>query len=360
MRVLNIVSTKSWGGIEQYVYDVCKEGKRRGRPMFVAINSKQTVMIKRYEDVATVIPIDFRNIKILQTLGILIKVIKEKNIKFVNIHTGKIVVLLGVLLKQKLKGNQFKLITFRHNLVANKKDIYHKFFQKRTDAFICVSKRVYNLQFETIEKKYRDKVKLIYNGIDLERFPKVNVKKNVDEFVIGYAGRLVENKGLVILLDGFASLNKKYPQLKLKMIGHVENEFKEKLKMIIKEKNIENCVKISEYTSDINRFYRSLDLFILPSIVKESFGLVLCEAMVCGVPVITTNSGAQEEIVQNGVNGLVVETKDLKGLENAIEKIYNDKKLRQKLVDGGKECVEKRFTIQSCVDELEAVYQALK
>lgn len=357
MRILHIVGAKVWGGGEQYVYNVCKEEKRRGQDVFVAVDKNQKNMVKRYQEVATVLKVDLRTVLGLASFVRLSKIILEEKIEFINIHTGKLA-LLGVLLKGKSSNS--KLILFRHNLLPNKTDLYHKWLQKKVDAFVCVSRAVYNLQVNTIQNIYKQKVKLVYNGIDLDRFPDLKVKKESKSFVIGYAGRLVENKGLLVLIEAFSRLKEKHPNLKLKLTGQAEGGFAKELESLIMKKDLENSAFILPYDNDINEFYRSLDVFVLPSIVKEAFGLVICEAMACKIPVISTNSGAQEEIITNGVNGIIVKPDDVEELVNALDLLYNDEDLRLKLVNEAESVVKDNFTINTCVKGIEGIYENIK
>lgn len=125
----------------------------------------------------------------------------------------------------------------------------------------------------------------------------------------------------------------------------------------IKEKRLEDIVTIDKYTADINKYYRSFDLYVLPS-RNEAFGLVIIEAMACGTPVITTNSGAQQEIITHEKNGIIINpNKD--ELAKAIENLYNDKELYIKIAREGLETVKKRFTIKTCVDGIHEVYDSL-
>lgn len=355
MNILHIVSAKVWGGGEQYAYNVCREQKLRGHKIFVVIDDGREIL-KCFDEVGTVLEVNLATFRAFTAESIIAKFIKENNIQIVNIHSGRIG-LLGLLLKRKLEDENLKIVMYRHNLTPNKKDLYHKYLRSKIDAFICVSKAVYDLQKQTIEKGQEDKVKLVYNGINLDRFPDLKVEKNPDEFVIGYAGRFSEIKGLLVLIDAMAELKDKRPNFRAKIVGQSEGQFIDTMLARIKEKNVEDIITIDKYTYDINRYYRSFDLYTLPS-RNEAFGLVIIEAMACGIPVITTNSGAQQEIITNGKDGIIISpNKD--ELAKAIEKLYNDKKLYQKIAEEGLETVNNRFTIKTCVDGIHRVYDSL-
>ena len=109
---------------------------------------------------------------------------------------------------------------------------------------------------------------------------------------------------------------------------------------------------------DMELYYKKLNLFVLPSVVKEAFGLVLCEAMYCGIPIITTDSGAQSEIITNKVDGIIVRNGDIDELEKSILKIY---KFYQKSnfinFNLGKQKVLNNFSINKCVNSIIQIYK---
>ena len=110
---------------------------------------------------------------------------------------------------------------------------------------------------------------------------------------------------------------------------------------------------------DMEKFYKSLDVFVLPSVVREAFGLVLCEAMYCGVPVVTTNSGAQEEIIENGQDGIIVSAGDVEKLFEKLKILYMNLELRKAVAFNGKKKVLKNFDIKYCTGKLLIHYQEI-
>ena len=215
------------------------------------------------------------------------------------------------------------------------------------------------MQIQRLTEKEKQKFHLVYNGIDTEKFNKYkNIEKYKDKFVIGYAGRIAEDKGIDILIKAFAGLAKKYPNVYLQISGNDENYLKE-IEQLIADNKLTNRVEYLGCLKDMESFYKKLNLFVLPSVVKESFGLVLCEAMYCGVPVITTNSGAQEEIVSNRVDGIIIRPGDIDELQNSIEEVYQNYNKYLNMTEIAKIKVQQKFSIQSCVDELIKTYNAI-
>ena len=150
--------------------------------------------------------------------------------------------------------------------------------------------------------------------------------------IVIYLGRLEEVKGLSYLLKAFALLNANNTTLVI--IG--DGSLREPLTGLARELGISANVRFAGYAApeEALNYYAIADVFVLPSVTtpngKETWGLVVNEAMNQGVPVIATDAvgAAAGGLVQNGVNGFVVAERDSKALAEAIQRIINDDELR--------------------------------
>jgi len=120
----------------------------------------------------------------------------------------------------------------------------------------------------------------------------------------------------------------------------------------IKEVKAKEYISYEGYARDMGDFYEKLDCFVLPSKVREAFGLVLCEALYCNVPVITSASGAQGEIITDKVTGRIVDPLDAYGLADALTAYYENPLQAGETARQGKKNVKEKFLISRTVDEL--------
>lgn len=357
ISVLHIVIAKTWGGGEQYVYDVCKEMRRKGIDVFVIVDETNEKFKKKFSEVSNVLTANLYFAAGMFGVSNIIKYIKNFNISIVNCHSGH-AMLMCMLIKMLVN---IKLVMFKHNTIAAKNDIYHNWQRKCTDAFICVSQLVYDLQIDTIDNKYKDKYYLVYNGIDLEKLNKHGiVEKDKDNFIIGYAGRIAKDKGINILIKAFEKVLLKHNDITLNLAGSDEKEYLKIIQKYVKNNKLENKIRYLGHVDDMEKFYKRLNLFVLPSVVKESFGLVLCEAIYCGIPVITTDSGAQYEIIKNDDLGYVVKAGDVDALAEKIEYVYSNKNGENRNIDILKKYIENNFSISICVDKILSVYKNIR
>lgn len=352
MSILHIVGAKVWGGGEQYVFDMCDELHRRDVDVSTLIDKRNRSFYDRFITVSKTLVSNLYALQGLPSLYSVAKKIKEEGITSIHCHSGKYI-LLCIFLK-KLTGA--KLYFYKHNIIARKSDSYHQWIESQVDGFICVSQCVYNAQ---VNPKSSDKYHLIYNGVNTYRFPEItneieyNSNDCIDKpFIIGYAGRIIENKGIFILLEAMNMLHQYDRNIQLKICGDGKEIDIAHMNQYIKDRSMESYVEYMGFQKDMNHFYRAIDCLVAPSKVKEAFGLVLCEAMYCKTLVIASRSGAQYEIIENGVSGILLDDVTPDEIYNVLISLLNTPERRKKIILNGFQRVNDTFTIKKMVDRI--------
>ena len=123
---------------------------------------------------------------------------------------------------------------------------------------------------------------------------------------------------------------------------------------------MEEYVQYMGFQKDMNRWYRSIHCLVAPSKVQEAFGLVLCEAMYCKVPVITSTSGAQAEIIENGKSGILIDTVNSESIVEAIQGFMENDGVRDSIIEQGYTRVKSNFTIAKMVDSINKIVSNLR
>ena len=354
MSILNVVGAKVWGGGEQYVYDMCDELHRRQIPSFVLVDKTNQELQNRFASVAEVVTANLYSCKGFLSIGSIVKQMKQHGVDVIQCHSGKYILLCLAL--KRLTGA--KLIFYKHNIVHAKTDIYHRWIQSQVDAFICVSKRVYDVQvIADIAHKYH----LVYNGVNTQRFPVLeNESISTSPFIVGYAGRIIENKGIFELLDAIKIIHDRDRAILLRICGDGKSADIERMHQYIAEHKMQDYVQYMGFQKDMNQFYRSIHCLVAPSKVQEAFGLVLCEAMYCKVPVITSTSGAQVEIIENGTSGILLETVNSTSIADAMQEMIINDVFRESIINEGYKRVETTFTISKMVDSIITIVRNLR
>lgn len=204
------------------------------------------------------------------------------------------------------------------------------------------------------------KVVVIPNGVDAERFHPRNripwrkaVREGLGlacrEFVILYVGGDYHVKGLVPLLEGVRSLNS---QAKILAVGVEPDQFLIKL---LDREDQKSQVSFVGSTANIAPYYAAADCFVLPTLY-DTFSLVTLEAMACGLPVIVSQEAGVSEILQHGVDSLLLRKPwDVKELTQRLYWLVTDEGFRTMLGENARKTAE-RYSWDEVVKKTLAVY----
>ncbi len=189
-----------------------------------------------------------------------------------------------------------------------------------------------------------DKVVAIPNGIDLSKFKKYESKKlQTEDFHIGCISRLSHEKGVDLLVDAI----KEIPNAKLTIVGKGRDEEKIKKLILNSQLSILNLSRVD----DLNSFYNSLDLLVLPSREHDPFGLVAAEAMVLGVPVVVTDQCGIADYLEDGKDAIIVEANSANQLKAGILRLIADEKFMENIAREGQRTAKEKFGVEEMVDK---------
>lgn len=195
-------------------------------------------------------------------------------------------------------------------------------------------------------------------GVDPTAFAPPPEPAYKSEFVVGFAGRLVQEKGVDLLLEAASGLAQ---QVRVQILGH--GPLRAGLERLASQMGLSQRVDFlgSLPSLQMPEFYRRLDVLVLPSRSRpnwvEQFGRVLVEAMACGVPVVGSDCGEIPHVI--GEAGLVFPEGDATALRQALARLMADPALRADLARRGRQRVLAHFTQARLAAQTVAVYRAL-
>jgi glycosyltransferase involved in cell wall biosynthesis len=208
------------------------------------------------------------------------------------------------------------------------------------------------------EKGYKGPIKVIPQfGVDPEIYTP-RTTHHASRFTIGYVGRLVEEKGIQVLLqavDGLAG------EWRLRILG--SGPMQSQLEALAQRLGVTDRVSFEPPipSTQMPTFYNQLDALILPSLTrshwKEQFGRVLIEAMACGVPVVGSRSGEIPHVI--GQAGLTFTEGNVQELRARLSRLMDDPGLRADLTERGRERVLAHYTQARIAAETHEVYRQL-
>lgn len=295
----------------------------------------------------------------------LVDMVKLYKIELLHVHYAIPHAYAGYMAKQMLKneGINLPMITTLHGtditLVGN-----HPFYKpavtfsiNKSDYVTSVSQ---SLKDDTLKLfKIKNKIKVIPNFIELDKVKKDplapchrSVMAKEDERIITHISNFRKVKRIPDIIKIFYNIQKEMPA-KLMMVG--DGPEKEKAEALCMELGIHDKVIFFGNSNEIDKILLLTDLFLLPS-ETESFGLAALEAMACGVPVISSNSGGLPEVNFDGFSGYLSNVGNVDEMAANAIKILKDDEVLKQFKENALE-VAKKFDIQNILPKYEALYQ---
>ena len=365
------------GGSEVAAYSLAIDIARRGNDVSVfttSIDSKD--FIEKYESITiyrygTKFQMLNRNI----SFSMLLKPVKH-DIDIIHLHaTASPINLLSALLYAKKKKKPM-VLTYHGDVNVNLNEFIYRlavhFYDKLVEklllhADVIISPSEYYIEESRFLRKYRDKIVVIPNGINVKDFDigysreecREKLGLPIDKNIILFVGVLHPHKGPDILLKAMPKILKSIPNTKLVFVGR--GGMREELKRLSKKLGVDKHIKFTGFVEEILKpfYYKAADVFCLPSTTShESFGIVNLEAMACGVPIVASKIGGIPDVVKDGENGLLAPPKDSDALADAIIYLLENEDVREKMGKKGREKVGD-YSWERIVEETEKVYEEL-
>lgn len=178
--------------------------------------------------------------------------------------------------------------------------------------------------------------------------------------VILYPANYIEGKGHRYALYCFAEVSRNYPNWKLRFVGSdmglkKNQRYQEELIKEAGSLGLTNFVEWSGFSHDMEKEYLNAGI-VLNFSESESFSLTCLEAMFYGRPVIATKSGGPQEIIQSGVDGVLVDVNDVSNMSKALGELIANPDMRRKIAQNAYESVRKNFNLNKIKKQIGAVY----
>lgn len=274
----------------------------------------------------------------------LARIIDNEAIDIVHLHWTKD---LPLAIMAKLFSNRKpKVVQSRHmRMTRFKDDFYHRFLYRNLDMILAVTQQV-KIQIEKfIPVDIRPKTEVIYIGSEQPIIVSAEEKKNRREqlqldnsFTVGIVGRIEEPKGQHIVLKAVQNLVIEGIDAKALVIGAAMDE-----SYLLKLQDQYHDIAIfTGFTREAQTLMQLCDVIVLAT-ENETFGLVLIEAMMCGVCVVASDSGGPLEIIDDGENGLLFQTFNSSDLADKLTLLQKNYLLKERYALAGKQKAQEKF-----------------
>lgn len=325
MKIVQILTTTSGGGMEQVTIDYSRVLLRQKHEVFTIIKPDSWISNNLPKGVVKYYQWHFRSWYFLDVWR-LRKLLREIKPDMVIAHNRAFFIM------RKVKLKDYPVILFLHN--HKFKDSYNE-----ADAIITLTN---NIKTHLIKKLIpENKVYVIQNMTTLSPSVQLKSKNYGNKLVIGACGRLEAEKGFDVYIKSLKILKDKGKNFKAVLAGSGTCE--EKLRHLAHQLGLDGTLQFLGWIDNKENFYNSLDVFCLPSLY-ESFGIVLLEAFANKVPVVSADSEGPSEIIKQNYDGILVKKNNPEALAEEMMTLLEDKDLRFKLAENGYNAVKSYYS----------------
>jgi glycosyltransferase involved in cell wall biosynthesis len=375
MKILYIITQGELGGAQKYVLSLITEAKNRNHEVALASgDNDQEGWLKHEAGILSCPTTALKYLKReispladLQAVWEMTKLYRQFQPDIIHLNSTKAGV-IGSLAFLFYRHPTAKLIYTAHGWVFNEelpklKKLLYLYLEKFTalvkHQIICVSEfdRQAGLKHKITQS---EKLITIHNGVEFaddyffsQAEARARLNLSPDEKVIGTVANFYPTKGLKYLITAVGILKQANLPIKTVIIG--DGELRPELEQQIKELNLQAEIILAGRIENGEKYLKAFDLAVMSS-VKEGLPYFALGVLSAGVPIIATNVGGLPEIIEDGVNGLLVASKNPEQLAEAIKQLLNDPELREKIKTANPQKITEQFSLRQMTEKTFAIY----
>lgn len=370
IRVLYVVENTTFGGGERGFGQLSTAiNKNRFQPLMAAHPGGQLEKLAHKQGVRF-FPLDMSSKFNVKTIAKLSKIIKENRINIVHSMGSRADFFARIACRNILSARVICTIAMlvEGYDVSGSRKAYYKFadwYSSRYVAHYITVSEALKLSLVRKHKIPEEKVSLIYNGVELDRYNPEKFKSSGlrqslgikdDYTIVGSVGRLVYQKGFRYLIEAARILHQKNYKIRVVIVGQGPEE--NNLKHMAETSGIINICAFMGQRFDIPQLLADFDIFVLSSVL-EGLPRVVIEAMAMAKPIVATDlDGVREELVHNRT-GLIVQPENPEALAETIIQLIKNKKKADQLGIEARKSARLRFDLKQTVSNVEKLYQSV-
>ncbi len=365
MQIISLCLSKGLGGLELYALRSASQLAKTEEVVFITSPSSLLEEKLHNENISTkTLSSSFGYIPLISAIK-LAKIIDKFNAEILHMHWGKDLALASLAIKFS-KSKPALIYTRQMQITRMKTDFYHQFLYKEMSLMLAITNQLKERCSRMLGDNIGKRVETLYYGVPepgSSLSPQVVNEKRLDlnldikDFVIGLIGRLEDGKGQHLLIKAIAKAASENITLKAIVVGHEMDEgYRDELKQLASDLGVSTNIQFMGFVDKPQEIMQICDCIVLATYM-ETFGLVLPEAMRCGIAVVGSNAGGVPEIIDHGKTGLLFESKNADDLEAQLILLHNDKDKRQQLAQSGKEKADKVFNNELHFNRLREIFQ---
>ena len=359
MKIVHTEASSGWGGQEIRILEEARGMIRRGHDVSVLCNPDARILEEapRFGVLATALPIGRKR---LPGLFAMRRWLIENRPDVVNTHSSTDSWLAG--LACATLAQPPALVRTRHISAPVAINAGAKWLYGRSAQHVVTTGESLKQMLVHDLGLNPENVTSIPTGIDTERFApgektlaRQTLGLNSDHHYLGIVATLRSWKGHLYLLEAFAKLDA--PDWLLLIVG--EGPMLANIEAKITELGLQGRVILAGQKPDPEAWLRAIDIFCLPSYANEGVPQAVMQAMLTGLPIVTTPVGAILEAVSDGETALVVAPQNADALATAIDRLIRDEALAARLGTAARTRAVTRFSLEGMLDRMETVFRTV-
>lgn len=365
MRLLHIVDSLEFGGLERVVTDLAIEQRRQGHQVavFSLLATEGFAPELRQAGVDVVLG-HKQGTADLRMLGRLRRLMRERNIELVHAHNfvpnyHAAAATLGMWRKPVIVGTCHDMGT---RLSNGRLRMYYRWSLRHTAGLAMVGKQVHD---RFVQEGYVPEAKAVtvLNGIPVQRFRwsderRARARERLgvapDTVLIGAVGRLVGLKNHRLLIEQMPALLQHCPNTRLVIIGG--GPLQDELQQLIERLGLQGSVQLLGQRTDVADLTVGFDVFAMPSLT-EGLSIALLEACATRLAIVATAVGGNPELIRDGETGLLVPPADGPALLAALKRLAGDAPARVHMGEAAAEWVTRHASVEMLAQAYEGFYR---
>ena len=364
-KVLHLLSTKTLNGAEKVALDICTNlDSEKFLPIVVCAGDALRGYFDK-EGIET-FKINIGRLNIIEVLK-LRKILKSENINLIHAHDVRASI-AAKLASVNLDIPVISHIHVEYDWLKTRSILrtIDRFFRNKYDLTLACSEKVKEFYCKHNSKCDGSKVVALPNSFNFSEFNKIHITCNMDfkvinsipvePYVFGYIGRLIDVKGIDLLIETFDLFHKEYTNSILVIVG--EGIERENLVNLSSKYNLSTKIYFMGYRVDVYNWLNIFDSFILPS-KREGLPITILEAMAMKKIVISTNIGGIPELIRNNYNGILLEERSTENLLKSMKYVYQNRNEVQEIEENAYKHLISNYSIEDYIMRLQEVYKGL-
>ena len=235
-----------------------------------------------------------------------------------------------------------------------------------TDRVVAISPRQRDDLVDQFKIASPKKVHVVPLGLELDGFSTLKRDSAVnaaakerfgfalEDIVLGFVGRFARIKNLEMLISAFQRLSRDYPEVRLMLVG--DGELRQSLDSLVDSLGLRRRVLFTGWQRDLLTVYAAMDAVVMSSL-NEGTPVAIVEAMAAALPVVATNVGGVADLIDDGLDGLLVRSGDIEALHKSMAIVAANPALRLELGNAARNKIRKRFAPERLVADISALYR---